>query len=177
MLDYSVAVPQICSLAQILSTTLLGALRDPFPPCRLAVLQLIAISAGQEIFSPNEIVTGIMPTVCQRCVDSESQVRHFSFIALETLLYQARINLDAQQEMNSDNTPVQDSSITESNGKKTIEQSTKNQSSSGWTGWALKKAIDFYGSKDAGGVSTKSTFENTVKTHYYGTQSFTLFSR
>lgn len=127
-------------MVQILGTAFLGALRDPFPPCRLAALQSIAVCSGQEIFSANDIVTRIMPVVCQRCVDSERQVRNLAFMSLEALLYQARLHLDvADTKDETDSTQKNEAPI------------SKNQSS-GWTGWALKKAIDFYGSKESGSI-------------------------
>ncbi|KAF7633250.1 hypothetical protein Mgra_00007351 [Meloidogyne graminicola] len=65
---------------RILISAFTRALKDPFPPARLA--GVIALSATQQYFSLNEVAQKVLPNLSPLAVDPEKQVRDQTFKAL-----------------------------------------------------------------------------------------------
>lgn len=116
----------------------------------MAALQAVALCASQDLFLAQEIVSRIIPATCQRCTDSVPEVRTLAFQTIETLLYQARLHLDPQRPAptKEEDEQHQQESVTTEPLKGIARELAA--SPPGWTGWAVKKAIEFYGSKESG---------------------------
>lgn len=69
---------------RILISAFTRALKDPFPPARLA--GVIALSATQQYFSLNEVAQKVLPNLSPLAVDTEKQVRDQTFKALSGFL-------------------------------------------------------------------------------------------
>lgn len=59
----------------------LRAMRDPFPPARIA--GILALSATQNFYSLKDCSTKVMPALCHLSMDPEKQVRDQAFKALK----------------------------------------------------------------------------------------------
>lgn len=136
--------------ARVLLGTLLRGLRDPFSPCRLASLQSLAVCSLY--FSAEDIVTRILPLVSPRCADADMRVRGTAFLSLEHLADVAKTHLitaGPSPPTEAGGAPMQPAE--EEAGLK--QDKAAPGGGGGWTGWALKRAVDFY-SKSSGKIET-----------------------
>lgn len=109
-------------------------------------------------------MTRIIPAACQRCTDTTPEVRTLAFQTIEALLYQARINLDPQQEALRENNNDYDQDGTSMVGRNVDNGSKPSKAkSSGLAGWAFQKAVEFYGSKQHYEAASMKEIEPQVK--------------
>ncbi|CAD5230294.1 unnamed protein product [Bursaphelenchus xylophilus] len=109
---------------RILINAFTRALKDPFPPARMA--GVLALSATQQFYSLAEVAGKVMPALSPLTVDPDKQVRDQAFKALKNFLEK----LEKASE-NPELIPELEAQV-KSGGKGSLLSSDK------WAGWALK---------------------------------------
>ena len=76
--------PRVQIRQKVMSSALLRAVKDPFPPARQA--GILAMAATQNFFTLQESATRLLPTLCALTLDPEKTVRdqvQFSIVSLK----------------------------------------------------------------------------------------------
>ncbi|CEF70077.1 N-terminal kinase-like protein [Strongyloides ratti] len=153
---------------KILLSAFTRALKDPFPPNRIA--GILAMSATQQFYSLSEVANRILPALGPATFDSEKQVRDQAFKSLKGFidkLEKVSENPDLLEEMESQ---------VKAGGKGGMLSGEKLPA---WAGWAFKSLSEklYKGSPQPGNQLSKPTeikkesktinvsdkFENTVQ--------------
>lgn len=69
---------------KVLVTAFLRALKDPFPPARIAAIG--SMGATQAFFSTGDIASRVLPALCTVTVDKEKSVRDQAFQTIKLFL-------------------------------------------------------------------------------------------
>ncbi|VVC26936.1 Hypothetical protein CINCED_3A008055 [Cinara cedri] len=131
--------------SKILSSAFCRALKDPFPPSRIAGVS--AFSATQQYYSLLEVSTRVLPALCQITVDPEKSVRDITFQTIKGFL--------GKLESVSENPSLKE--------KNEEEFATTNPNIPTWAGWAVTTVTSkFYSSKniEKNDKSTESSKSN-----------------
>jgi len=73
---------------KLLLAAFVRAMKDPFPPCRLAGLQ--STLKSKDFFDPHGVSSKILPVITPQLLDSAAEVRRAAFHAVEDLLFVLR---------------------------------------------------------------------------------------
>lgn len=113
--------------SQTLMAALSAGLKDPFGPCRSASLN--TLSATMSMFTPEELVSRLLPLVCQRLLDPDCAVSDTAFSVLGVLQQHIRQQVEERRALNSENGARSDQPSS------TGETATAQQG--GWSSWAF----------------------------------------
>uniref|UniRef100_A0A915D2F9 Uncharacterized protein n=1 Tax=Ditylenchus dipsaci TaxID=166011 RepID=A0A915D2F9_9BILA len=141
---------------RILISAFTRALKDPFPPARMA--GVLALSATQQYYSLFEVASKILPALASLTIDPEKQVRDQGFKAIKGFLEKLEKASESPESI-----PELEAQVKEG-GKSSLLSSDKVPQ---WAGWALKALSGKFYKSSTPPVPTPNT--EPVKTSYAST--------
>ncbi|ROT76596.1 N-terminal kinase-like protein [Penaeus vannamei] len=143
-----------------LTSAFTRAMRDPFPPARIA--GIMAIAATQQYYPLQEVVTKILPSLCHLTLDPEKSVRDAVFRVLKGFL--------SKVEKVSEDPSLKEVMEAEVKSAAATSQTT-------WTGWAVGAITSkFYKTSSGGAQPQKQTSTSSSGTVTPSTKTSSLAS-
>jgi len=133
---------------KVLVSAFTRALRDPFPPARIA--GLMALAATQHYYALNQIAQSVLPSLCGLACDPEREVRDQAFKVIKGFL--------GKLEKVSEDPSLKESMEADVNANASSDAS---QAASTWAGWAVNAVTSkFYKSKSVDKSAADSSESN-----------------
>lgn len=139
---------------KVLVSAFTRALRDPFPPARVA--GLMALAATQHYYTLSQVSQSVLPSLCGLTCDPEREVRDQAFKVIKGFL--------SKLEKVSEDPSLKESMEADVNANASTDMS---HAASTWAGWAVNAVTSkFYKGKSvdkSGGDSSESNLPSPAK--------------